>query len=139
MKITPNRVGATIDVTNEALAQVLELLAPAYAANETLISALLLGVADSIEKRDELIENPGVDRPVDVIESADDELAGAMKALVSKLPKVPISFRLATTDCRADAVQLLKAADESVTAESTARRAVIRLSVPRQQDRRHAA
>jgi len=137
MNITPHKVGATVDVTDEAL-QLLDYVALAYAADPDRMSQLPLGLATAREERDGLVEVPGVDRSVDVIEGAEMDLTGARDALIGELPNEPITFNVAETDCRRIAAELLTAADQSVTAIVRATQMLRSLSLPRQQDRRAA-
>ena len=139
MKVTPHRVGATVDVTAEALPLLLDELALVYAADPTRIGALLMGLATAREHRDGLVEHPGVDRPVDVIESAEVELDGARDALTGELSGVQAVFTVAETDCRAHSAQFAVAADQSVTAIVRATQMIQSLSLLRQKDRRHVA
>lgn len=137
MNIAPVRVGATVDITDEAVA-LLDYVALAYAANPDRVSQLLLGLASAREERDLLIEHPGVDRPVAVSESAELDLEVSRDALIDELPDPQVVFTLAETDCRRTAAEFQVAADQSVTAVAAARRMLRSLKLPRQQDRRAA-
>ena len=138
MYITPVQIGATVDVTDEAMA-LLDFVALAYAADPVRVGQLLLGLASAREARDLLVDHPGVDRPVDVIESAELELAGARDALTAELPDPFVVFALAETDCRRMAVRFHTAANLSVTAIAAAMRTTQVIPLPRQRTQEDAA
>jgi hypothetical protein len=140
LDITPNRVGASVDHRADAL-PLLDLLADVFARRETYIGRLMLELAEAREVRDELIENPGVDRPVDVIEAAELNVKAARDALAAVLPEGSVETVLTATECRVKAEELWNAADRSVTATRFGLgRGPAQLSaIPAQKDRRHAA
>jgi hypothetical protein len=141
MNITPHQVGAMPDLTPESH-MLLDQVALAYAVDPSRFGQLLMGLATAREDRDELIENPGVDRPIDVIDSAEMDLKDSRGVLVKALVKAqcaePVTFRLAETDCRRYAAQLTAAANQSATARAAAHTARL-YPFPSQPDWRHAA
>lgn len=138
MDITSNQFGAMVDITADAF-PLLDQVALAYAADPDHFGALLMGLANARAERDELIENPGVDRSVDVIESAEIELAAAREALVAELPGEPVTFTLAETDCRRAADRFLTAAEQTVTAIADANHLAQLMPFPHQRGQEDAA
>jgi hypothetical protein len=137
MDITPHRLGASINHRAEAL-QLLDLIADEFAHRETYIGQLLLKLADAREARAELIANPGVDRPVGVIEDAELNVQAARDALAAALPG-PIETVLTESACRRQAEELWQAAERSVTAIAEAKRLAQLITFPNQRGQEDAA
>lgn len=134
MDITPTRMGAVVDVTDDLLDTVVDMLADAFAGNETAMAQLLVELADAQSALHNLKVSAEAGRPVsdERIETTACELGAVRDALVGMLSG-RLTITLTSVGCRQYGGQLTEA---GLAAERRFR--TPGQVLPHQQDRRVA-
>ena len=141
MDITPTLLGATVDVTDVAVAAVVEMLAQAFADNETAVGDLLVSLAGAASALHNLKVSVAAGRDVsdERLERTACEVDGVRDALADMLSG-RVTVQLTAAGCRGAGVVLMEAAQAAEDRWRTAGQvSTVKALLPAQQDRRAAA
>jgi hypothetical protein len=138
MDITPNGLGAQVDLTDEA-EYMIDRLADAFTGRETFLSQLLVELADARSRLKTLkldAATAGRDIADWRIEHAASEVDAIREAITGALdPTDRVTVQLMQPGCERRARELQAAADQTISAQVARDRAIM---FPVQQDRRAA-
>lgn len=143
MDITITTMGSTIDITDEALPDAVELLADAFAENETVVGSLLASLAEARAALRARKADAAAGRNIsdEWIEHAACEVDGIRDAIVALLDgSGRIRIPLTAAGCRRDGEVLLSAAGAAEARFRTAgQTATVKAILPHQRGLEDAA